>query len=61
MTADTTFHLAVVAASHNDVLTALYADLSEVLRDWLRDDVGQELTPRTHMDHSRLLDAIRAG
>ncbi|MGW1899580.1 FadR/GntR family transcriptional regulator [Streptomyces hirsutus] len=59
--ADTTFHLAVVAASHNDVLTALYADLSEVLRDWLRDDVGQELTPRTHMDHSRLLDAIRAG
>ncbi|MFI8308559.1 FadR/GntR family transcriptional regulator [Streptomyces sp. NPDC085927] len=59
--ADTTFHLAVVAASHNDVLTTLYADLSEVLRDWLRDDVGQELTSRTHMDHSRLLDAIRAG
>ncbi|WP_055693865.1 FadR/GntR family transcriptional regulator [Streptomyces prasinopilosus] len=59
--ADATFHLAVVAASHNDVLTTLYADLSEVLRDWLRDDVGRELTPRTHMDHSRLLDAVRAG
>ncbi|GAB3170531.1 FadR/GntR family transcriptional regulator [Streptomyces incanus] len=59
--ADATFHLAVVAASHNDVLTALYADLSEVLRDWLRDDVGQELTPETHMDHARLVDAIRAG
>ncbi|MGY0066478.1 FadR/GntR family transcriptional regulator [Streptomyces sp. QTS137] len=59
--ADATFHLAVVAASHNDVLIALYADLSEVLRDWLRDDVGQELTPETHMDHARLLDAIRAG
>ncbi|MER5842713.1 MULTISPECIES: FadR/GntR family transcriptional regulator [Streptomyces] len=59
--ADATFHLAVVAASHNDVLTTLYADLNEVLRDWLRDDVGRELTPRTRMDHSRLLDAIRAG
>ncbi|MGY3200828.1 FadR/GntR family transcriptional regulator [Streptomyces sp. TE5632] len=59
--ADTTFHLAVVAASHNDVLTELYADLSEVLRDWLRDDVGRELTPETHTDHARLLDAIRAG
>ncbi|WP_333741362.1 FadR/GntR family transcriptional regulator [Streptomyces sp. IBSBF 2806] len=59
--ADTTFHLAVVAASHNDVLTAMYADLGEVLRDWLREDVGEVLTPETHMDHSRLVDAIRAG
>ncbi|MFI2433642.1 FadR/GntR family transcriptional regulator [Streptomyces sp. NPDC018693] len=30
-------------------------------RDWLREDVGRELTPETHMDHTRLLDAIRAG
>lgn len=59
--ADATFHLAVVAASHNDVMTALYADLVEVLRDWLRGDLGEELTPETHMDHSRLVDAIRAG
>ena len=59
--ADATFHLAVVSASHNDVMTAMYADLGEVLRDWLREDVGEELTPETHMDHSRLLDAIRAG
>ncbi|MFJ8904454.1 FadR/GntR family transcriptional regulator [Streptomyces sp. NPDC102359] len=61
VTADATFHLAVVAASHNDVMTALYADLVEVLRDWLRDDVGGDMTPETHMDHSRLVDAIRAG
>ena len=61
MTADATFHLAVVAASHNDVMTALYADLGEVLRDWLREDVGEELTPETYMDHARLVDAIRAG
>ena len=40
MAADATFHLAVVAASHNDVMTAIYADLGEVLRDWLREDVG---------------------
>ncbi|MGH4027314.1 FadR/GntR family transcriptional regulator [Actinomycetota bacterium Odt1-20B] len=59
VTVDATFHMAVVAASHNDVLTALYADLGEVLRDWLREDVGQTLTPETHMDHARLVEAIR--
>lgn len=59
--ADATFHLAVVAASHNDVMTAMYADLGEVMRDWLREDVGEELTPETYMDHGRLLDAIRVG
>ncbi|MFD5539571.1 FadR/GntR family transcriptional regulator [Streptomyces sp. NPDC127079] len=59
--ADATFHLAVVAASHNDVMTAMYADLGEVLRDWLRADVGAELTPETYMDHARLVEAIRAG
>ncbi|MCA2202657.1 FadR/GntR family transcriptional regulator [Streptomyces griseoincarnatus] len=61
VTADATFHMAVVAASHNDVMTALYADLVEVLRDWLRDDVGGDMSPETHMDHSRLVDAIRVG
>ncbi|MER7487883.1 FadR/GntR family transcriptional regulator [Streptomyces sp. NPDC126497] len=59
--ADATFHLAVVAASHNDVMTAVYADLSEVLRDWLRGDVGDDMSPGAHMDHGRLVDAIRAG
>ena len=59
--ADATLHLAVVAASHNDVLTAMYADLGEVLRDWLRADVGAELTPQSYMDHTRLVEAIRAG
>ncbi|MDN3269729.1 FadR/GntR family transcriptional regulator [Streptomyces sp. MA15] len=61
VTADATFHMAVVAASHNAVMTALYADLVEVLRDWLRDDVGGGMTPETHMEHGRLVDAIRAG
>ncbi|MEU8590665.1 FadR/GntR family transcriptional regulator [Streptomyces sp. NPDC048664] len=61
VTADFTFHMAVVAASHNEVMTEMYADLSEVLRDWLRDDVGEELTPETYMGHTALVDAIRAG
>ncbi|MFF6955837.1 FadR/GntR family transcriptional regulator [Streptomyces sp. NPDC088197] len=59
--ADATMHLAVVAASHNDVLTALYADLGEVLRDFLRADVGTDLRPEDHLDHARLVDAIRAA
>ncbi|MDH2390409.1 MULTISPECIES: FadR/GntR family transcriptional regulator [Streptomyces] len=59
--ADTTFHLAVVAASHNEVLTGLYADLGDLLRDWLRGDVGGELRPENHMDHARLVEAVRSG
>ncbi|GAA2236439.1 FadR/GntR family transcriptional regulator [Streptomyces amakusaensis] len=59
--ADATFHLAVMAASHNEVLGELYADLGDLLRDWLRDDVGPALRPERPMDHGRLVEAIRAG
>lgn len=59
--ADATLHLAVVAASHNDVLTTLYADLGEVLRDFLRADVGAVLRPEDHLDHAGLVAAIRAA
>ena len=59
--ADATLHLAVVATSHNEVLTTLYADLGQVLRDFLRADVGTELRPADHLDHARLVAAIRAG
>ncbi|MER7397947.1 FCD domain-containing protein [Streptomyces sp. NPDC000151] len=59
--ADATLHMAIVAASHNEVLAELYADLGGVLREFLRADVGDELRPESHMDHSRLVDAIRAG
>jgi len=59
--ADATLHLAVVAASHNDAMTALYADLGEVLRDFLRDDVGPELSPGSYVQHARMIEAIRAG
>ncbi|UGY90641.1 FadR/GntR family transcriptional regulator [Streptomyces gobiensis] len=59
--ADATLHLAVVKASHNEVLTALYADLGAVLRDFLRWDVGEKLHPEEHLDHHRMVAAIRDG
>ncbi|WP_069811992.1 FadR/GntR family transcriptional regulator [Streptomyces sp. TP-A0874] len=59
--ADVNLHLAVVAASHNEVLLGLYADLGAVLRAFLRQDVGRELRAESYMDHHLLVDAIRAG
>ncbi|MCT2594792.1 FadR family transcriptional regulator [Streptomyces sp. N2-109] len=59
--ADANLHLAVVAASHNEVLTAVYADLGDVLRAFLRIDVGERLLPEDHQDHARMVLAIRAG
>lgn len=59
--ADGSLHLGVVSASHNEVLTAVYADLGEVLRAFLRKDVGDELRAEGYMDHTGLLDAIREG
>ncbi|MGP3978807.1 FadR/GntR family transcriptional regulator [Streptomyces sp. 8N114] len=58
--ADRSLHMGVVSASHNEVLAAVYADLGEVLRAYLRQDVGEELRPENYMDHARLLEAIRA-
>lgn len=57
--ADATFHMAVVKASHNEVLTALYADLGTVLRTFLRHGVGDALREEEYLDHSRLVAAIR--
>jgi DNA-binding FadR family transcriptional regulator len=58
--ADSAFHLAVVAASHNEVLIELYADLGQVIRDSLRGHFGPRLKPEEYLDHARLLAAIRA-
>ena len=57
--ADTALHLAVVAASHNEVLMELYADLGQVIRDSLREHFGARLSPEEYMDHTRLVAAIR--
>ncbi|MFD4939191.1 FadR/GntR family transcriptional regulator [Streptomyces virginiae] len=59
--ADVSLHMAVVTASHNDVLIELYADLGDLVADWLRADVGTELHPSAHLDHARLIEAIRRG
>ncbi|MER7705656.1 FadR/GntR family transcriptional regulator [Kitasatospora sp. NPDC097605] len=58
--ADAAFHQAVVAAAHNDVLAALYADLGEVTRAHLRHDVGPELIAERYLGHDLIVDAIRA-
>ncbi|QLH20932.1 FadR/GntR family transcriptional regulator [Streptomyces sp. Rer75] len=57
--ADATLHMAIVAAAHNDVLAALYADLGAVVRDFLRADVADDMSPEAYVDHARLVEAIR--
>ncbi|PBC77169.1 DNA-binding FadR family transcriptional regulator [Streptomyces sp. TLI_235] len=59
--ADAAFHQAVVAAAHNEVLAAVYADLGEVMRAHLRHDVGPELIAERYVGHDGILDAIRHG
>ncbi|GHJ29308.1 GntR family transcriptional regulator [Streptomyces hygroscopicus subsp. sporocinereus] len=59
--ADTTLHMAIVAASHNDVLAELYADLGAVVRAFLRADLDTRMGPETYVDHGRLVTAIREG
>jgi DNA-binding FadR family transcriptional regulator len=59
--ADTALHLAVVSAAHNDVLTTLYADLGDLVREALRDHVNGVPDSEELMDHGRLVEALRAG
>ncbi|MFI5952441.1 FadR/GntR family transcriptional regulator [Cryptosporangium sp. NPDC051539] len=61
VTADSAFHLAVVAAAHNQVLGELYADLGAVIRESLREHFTPVLRPEDYLDHARLVEAIRAG
>lgn len=58
--ADSALHQALISAAGNAALLDLYADLGEVVRDVLRADVGAELDPASYVDHSRLVEAIRA-
>ena len=58
---DAAFHQAVMAAAHNEVLSALYADLGEVLRTELRQTVGPVLAESRYVSHSGILAAIRDG
>jgi DNA-binding FadR family transcriptional regulator len=58
--ADATFHLAVVAAAHNDVITETYADLRAAVRDRIRAELGPRTRADKYIDHTRLVEAIRA-
>ena len=56
---DAAFHQAVMAASHNEVLSALYADLGEVMRAEVRHTVGPELAADRYVGHHLIVTAIR--
>ena len=59
--ADAALHTAVVAAAHNGMLADLYASVGTALRSTVAQAMGGALEPERHVDHSRLVDAIRAG
>jgi DNA-binding FadR family transcriptional regulator len=59
--ADAALHTAVVAAAHNRMLAELYASVGAAMRSTLTQAMGDALTPDRHVDHARLVDAIRAG
>lgn len=57
--ADMAFHVAVVDAAHNSVLSELYTDFSEALRASIA-ATGSPLED-TYIGHSEIADAIAAG
>ncbi|MGC5051193.1 FadR/GntR family transcriptional regulator [Micromonospora sp. DT48] len=59
--ADAALHTAVVAAAHNAMLAELYASVGTAMRSTLTQAMGDALTPERHVDHARLVAAIRAG
>ncbi|MEV2236498.1 FCD domain-containing protein [Micromonospora sp. NPDC049891] len=59
--ADAALHTAVVAAAHNAMLAELYASVGAAMRSTLAQAMGDALTPERHVDHARLVAAIRAG
>ncbi|QDY05985.1 FadR family transcriptional regulator [Micromonospora sp. HM134] len=59
--ADVALHMAVVAAAHNAMLAELYASVGAALRSTVAHATGDTLHPQRHVDHSRLVTAIRDG
>lgn len=59
--ADAALHALIVAAAHNAMLAQLYASVGSALRATLADTMGQELHPDRYVDHTRLVNAIRAS
>lgn len=59
--ADAALHTAVVAAAHNGMLADLYASVGAALHSTIAQSMGGALEPDRYVDHSRLVEAIRAG
>jgi DNA-binding FadR family transcriptional regulator len=59
--ADVLLHQRIVAAAHNRILAELYLDFSAALTASITTAIGDDLTPERYVDHSRLIEAIRAG
>ena len=58
---DASLHMAIVEAAHNSMLAELYASFHGGLMASLRSAIGDELTPASYVDHTDLVEAIRAG
>ena len=59
--ADVLLHQRIVAAAHNRILAELYLDFSAALTASITTAIGDDLTPERYVDHSRLIEAIRAS
>jgi DNA-binding FadR family transcriptional regulator len=59
--ADAVLHTVIVAAAHNTMLAGLYASFGAAMRASIAEGVGDELHQDRYVDHTRLIDAIRAG
>ncbi|SNT44081.1 DNA-binding transcriptional regulator, FadR family [Asanoa hainanensis] len=57
--ADADLHVAVVAAAHNPMLAELYASVGAAVRASVAVAVGPSMRAGTHIDHGRLVGAIR--
>lgn len=58
--ADAALHMTIVEAAHNGMLAELYASFHGALLASLRGSIGDELTPASYVDHTELVEAIRA-
>ncbi|WJK32968.1 FadR/GntR family transcriptional regulator [Solwaraspora sp. WMMA2065] len=59
--ADLTLHRAIMAAAHNVMLSELYDSIGAAMRATVAEAVGPDLHPDRHVDHARLVAAIRDG
>ncbi|MDG4821799.1 FadR/GntR family transcriptional regulator [Asanoa sp. WMMD1127] len=58
---DADLHVAVVAAAHNPMLAELYASIGAAIKASVAVAVEPAMRAGTHIDHGRLVAAIRAG